>query len=140
MDRRLYTFDEFAVDPLRRVLLFRGQPVAIMPKALSTLLVLLERPGAIVAKDELLNRVWPDTTASEASLSQAIFWLRKSLSDHAEGRRYVVTVPGQGFTFAAEVRAVTPAPAPAPEPSPAPPAEPPPVEPAPPAAAPAAGC
>ena len=50
MDRHLFAFDEFVVDPLKRTLLFDGQPVAIMPKALSTLLVLLERPGQIVVE------------------------------------------------------------------------------------------
>lgn len=107
-ERKLYSFDQFVADPLRRVLLFDGQSVAIMPKALSMLLVLLERPGTVISKEELLERLWPDTSVSEASLSQAVFWLRKSLGEHAGDHRYVVTVPGQGFMFATEVQTVTP--------------------------------
>ncbi len=105
-ERFVYLFDRFRVDPVERTVSCDGQPVSIMPKALATLLVLLERPGEIVAKEELLQRLWPGTVVTEASLSQSVFWLRKSLAAHAGTRRLVVTVPGQGFTLAADVQVV----------------------------------
>jgi DNA-binding winged helix-turn-helix (wHTH) protein/tetratricopeptide (TPR) repeat protein/TolB-like protein len=110
-ERRLYQFDEFLVDPLRRLLLRDGEPVAVTPKALSVLLVLVEQPGAVVEKSELIRKVWPDTNVSEANLTQNVSFLRKALGERANDprdRRYVVTVPGQGYRFVGEVRALPP--------------------------------
>lgn len=106
LERRLYQFDEFRVDPVRRLLLRDGEVVPITPKALSILLVLLERPGMVVEKNELIQRVWPDTFVTEANLTQNVSSLRKALGERANDRRYVVTVPSQGYAFAAEVREV----------------------------------
>ncbi|HEX7182206.1 MAG TPA: tetratricopeptide repeat protein [Thermoanaerobaculia bacterium] len=117
-ERRLYQFDEFRVDPVRRLLLRDGEQVPVTPKALSILLILLERPGQVVEKSELIEGVWPGAFVTEANLTQNISSLRKALGERANDRRYVVTVPSQGYTFVAEVREV-PAEeaAPAPEPS-----------------------
>jgi len=65
-ERRTYQFDEFLVDPVRRVLRRDGEPVSVTPKALSILIVLLERPGEVVDKAELFQKVWPDTRAMYA--------------------------------------------------------------------------
>jgi DNA-binding winged helix-turn-helix (wHTH) protein/tetratricopeptide (TPR) repeat protein len=110
-ERRTYQFDEFLVDPVRRVLLRDGEPVSVTPKALSILMVLLERPGEVVDKAELFQKVWPDTRVTEANLTQNVSFLRKALGERADQRRYVVTVPGQGYCFggAVVVRAEAPA-------------------------------
>ena len=68
-ERVVYEFDGFRADPVRRVLSYRGEPVAITPKALSILLVLLERAGEVVEKKELIEKVWPGTFVSEANLT-----------------------------------------------------------------------
>lgn len=104
-EKRIYRFDEFCADPLRRVLLRDGEPVAITPKAFSILLVLLENQGEVVSKEELIRQVWASAYVSDANLTQNISSLRKVLGDRTGGRRYVVTVPGQGYCFAAPVRA-----------------------------------
>lgn len=103
-ERVLYELDAFRVDPVRRVLLRDGEPVPITPKAFSILLVLLERPGEVVEKAELLEKVWPGAFVTEANLTQNIFSLRKCLGEKANDNRYIVTVPGQGYMFAGELR------------------------------------
>lgn len=102
-------FDGFRVDPAARVLWRGAEPVPLTPKAFSLLLILLERPGEVVGKDELLRRAWDRDTASEASLTQCISSLRKALGESASERRYVITVPGQGYCFGAPVVEVVPA-------------------------------
>ncbi len=54
-----------------------------------------------------MNELWPDAFVEEANLSQNIFMLRKALGDTPEDRRYIVTLPGKGYRFVAEVRTVT---------------------------------
>jgi eukaryotic-like serine/threonine-protein kinase len=105
-ERVVYEFDAFRADPVRRVLYRRGEPVAITPKALSILLVLLERAGDVVEKKELIERVWPGMFVSDANLTQNVFSLRKTLGERAGGNRFIVTVPGQGYSFAGEVQRI----------------------------------
>ncbi|HEY2293331.1 MAG TPA: tetratricopeptide repeat protein [Thermoanaerobaculia bacterium] len=105
-ERVLYEIDAFRVDPVRRVLLRGGEPVAITPKAFSILLALLERAGEVVEKTELLEKVWPGVFVTEANLTQNIFSLRKCLGERANDNRYIVTVPGQGYMFAGELRRI----------------------------------
>ncbi|HYU33850.1 MAG TPA: tetratricopeptide repeat protein, partial [Thermoanaerobaculia bacterium] len=105
-ERRLYEFGEFRVDPVRRRLLRDGEPVAVTSKAFSLLVILLERRGQVVDKEELFRLVWPDTYVTEANLTQNVSSLRKALGERAGDRRYIVTVPGRGYCFAAEVMEV----------------------------------
>lgn len=102
-EKRLLRFDGFQVDPVRRRLLRDGEPVAVTPKAFSILLILLEKRGEVVDKDELIGRVWPDTFVTEANLTQNVSALRKALGEKANDHRYVVTMPGRGYSFVAEV-------------------------------------
>jgi DNA-binding winged helix-turn-helix (wHTH) protein/tetratricopeptide (TPR) repeat protein len=102
----LYEFGPFQVDPDKQVLLREDQPVAITPKVFETLLILVRHSREVVSKDELMKAVWPDAFVEEANLSQNIFMLRKALGDTPEDRRYIVTLPGRGYRFAAQVRTV----------------------------------
>lgn len=102
-ERRVYRFDDLRADPLRRVLLRGGEAVPVTPKAFAILLVLLENRGEVVSKDELIRQVWASAYVSDANLTQNISSLRKALGDRTGERRYVVTVPGQGYIFAAPV-------------------------------------
>jgi DNA-binding winged helix-turn-helix (wHTH) protein len=71
-----YRFGEFTVDADQKVLLFRDKPRPLTPKAFDTLLILVENSGRIVQKEELMNRLWPDTVVEEATSN--ILHLRKS--------------------------------------------------------------
>src|SRR5947199_1074100 len=102
-DRTLYEFDGFRADPVRRRLARAGESVALTPKASSILLALLERRGKVVPKEDLIQQIWPDTFVTEANLTQNISSLRKALGERANDRRFVVTIPGQGYSFVADV-------------------------------------
>ena len=76
-----------------RLLEREGQPVALTPKAFDLLAALVEQPGRLVSKDELLRKVWPDTFVEESNLAYNVFALRKALGDTAEEGRFIETVP-----------------------------------------------
>lgn len=99
----LYQFDEYTVDPARRLLLRGLEPIPLTPKAFAVLLVLLENRGEVVEKEELIRRVWADSFVTEANLTQNISAVRKALGEKANDRRYVVTLPGRGYSFVAPV-------------------------------------
>ena len=85
-------------------MLFRdGQPVALPPKDLETLLVLVENAGHIVEKGELLDKVWPGVFIEENNLSRRIFNLRQLLGTGTDGRPYIETIPKRGYRFSAPV-------------------------------------
>lgn len=100
---RFLRFDPFLVDRSRRRLFREGVRVAVTPKAISILLILIERRGEVVGKDELLQAVWPDTFVTEANLTQNVSALRKALGETANDHRYVVTFPGHGYSFVTPV-------------------------------------
>ena len=100
----VYEFGPFRVDALRRLLLREGKQVRLPAKAFEILLVLLEEKGRLVDKDELMRRVWPDAVVEENNLTVNISALRRSLAESPSEHRYVVTVPGRGYQFVAEVR------------------------------------
>jgi pimeloyl-ACP methyl ester carboxylesterase len=85
--------------------------VALTPKAFQILLVLVESQGQIVSKDELFQKVWPDTFVEEATLAQNVFTLRKQLKDDRETALYIETIPKRGYRFVAPVTEIGSAPA-----------------------------
>jgi len=99
-----YRFGAFVLDPESRVLLNDGQPVVMTGKILDLLIVLVERHGKVVDKDELLSQLWPGVVVEEANLTQGIFTLRKILGDNPRDHRYVATVAGRGYQFVAPVK------------------------------------
>ena len=101
---RLYEFGPYRLDAVKRVLLREGKPVPVTSKAFDTLLLLIEHSGQVLQKDELMKALWPDTIVEENNLTQQISMLRKALGERAHEHRYVVTVPGRGYSFVAHVR------------------------------------
>lgn len=101
----IYEFGPFRLDPQQQRLCRDGEPVALTPKTFQLLVVLLRHGGRIVTKDALMQAVWPNTFVEETNLTRNIFALRKALGE-TDQHRYVVTVPGQGYRFAPEVRLV----------------------------------
>ncbi|HJQ22653.1 MAG TPA: winged helix-turn-helix domain-containing protein [Blastocatellia bacterium] len=102
--KHLYEFGGFQLDALERVLRREGRPVQLTPKALDTLLVLVERSGHIVAKDELMQRLWPDSFVEEGNLAFNISILRKALAEGGGDTQFIETVPKRGYRFTASVR------------------------------------
>jgi len=101
---RLYEFGPYKLDAVKRVLLRDGQTVPVTSKAFDTLLLLVEHSGEVLQKEELMKALWPDTIVEENNLTQQISMLRKALGERAHEHRYVVTVPGRGYSFVAQVR------------------------------------
>jgi Tol biopolymer transport system component/DNA-binding winged helix-turn-helix (wHTH) protein len=102
------------VDPVAFRVTKAGRPVPLEPKAFEVLLVLLERPGRLVEKRELLERVWPDAVVTESAMTRVIADLRRALGDAVREGRYIETVPTKGYRFVAEVRRPEGPPPPAP--------------------------
>ncbi len=98
-----YQFDEFELDPVRRMLSRGGKPIALKPKVFETLLVLVRNSGRVMDKDELMQQVWPDTVVEEVNLAHNVSVLRKALGQKSEENRFIITVPGRGYGFVAEV-------------------------------------
>jgi DNA-binding winged helix-turn-helix (wHTH) protein/TolB-like protein len=101
---RLYEFGPFRVHAVKRVLLRDGEVVPLTSKAFDTLLMLVEHSGKILGKDEMMSALWRDTIVEENNLTQHISTLRKALGERANEHRFVVTVPGRGYSFVAQVK------------------------------------
>ncbi|HVH70742.1 MAG TPA: winged helix-turn-helix domain-containing protein, partial [Candidatus Dormibacteraeota bacterium] len=100
----IYEFDDFRVDPGRRLLLGRdGRPLPLTPKAFDTLIHLVQHADVLLEKETLMNAIWPDTTVEENNLNQCISALRRVLGEKRAEHRYIVTVPGRGYRFVAQV-------------------------------------
>jgi DNA-binding winged helix-turn-helix (wHTH) protein/Tfp pilus assembly protein PilF len=101
----VYAFTGFTLDTRRRSLVSRpnGQAVPLPTTAFDTLLYLVEHAGALVEKQALMQAVWPHVTVEENSLSQSISALRRALGEDRSQHRFIVTVPGRGYRFTAEV-------------------------------------
>ena len=111
-------FHGYRLDVVRRRLLDPdGVPVPLMPKAIETLVYLIERAGQTVSKEELLRAVWPNVVVEENNLTQNISALRRAFGETLAERKFIVTIPGQGYRFVAPVSRVSSAAA---EPVPAP--------------------
>jgi predicted ATPase/DNA-binding winged helix-turn-helix (wHTH) protein len=101
-------FEEFRLDPAN-ALLWRGDDrVALAPKPFEVLCHLVDRPGELVTKDELLDAVWSNLHVSESSLSVAISALRSALGDDPNSPRYIETVTRRGYRFVAPVAVISP--------------------------------
>src|SRR4030095_8897090 len=101
--KQLYEFGPFQIDVAERLLLRYGHSVPLPPKAFDTLLSLVENSGHLVEKDELMQRLWPDTFVEETNLPNNISLLRKALGDDTSKHIYIETVPRRGYRFIAEV-------------------------------------
>lgn len=99
-----YEFGPFRIDAVKRLLFREDEPVPLKPKAFETLLVLIEHSGQVLDKEVLMKRLWPDSFVEEANLSVNISTLRKALGESPHEHRYIVTVPGRGYGFVADVR------------------------------------
>jgi len=103
-DQKLvYQFADFSLDVLRRLLLQGCDPVPLTAKAFDTLLMLVSRRGTTVTKSELMDSVWGDTAVEENNLTQQISALRRALGERPLDHRFIVTVPGRGYCFVADI-------------------------------------
>ena len=100
-------FGRFRILPHRRELLADNQPVELGGRAFDVLMVLVEARGAVVRKETLMRRVWPDRTVDENNLPAQITVLRKAFGPD---RDLIRTVPSRGYQFTGEIRAASTSP------------------------------
>jgi DNA-binding winged helix-turn-helix (wHTH) protein/TolB-like protein/Tfp pilus assembly protein PilF len=97
-----YEFGRFRLKTAERVLLREGELVPLTPKVFDILVTLVEHGGQVVAKDDLMKRVWPNTFVEEGNLTQNISLLRKALGESPGGVQFIETVPRRGYRFVAD--------------------------------------
>lgn len=96
-----YQFGDFHLDVARGCVLRSGAEIKLRPKVYEALKYLVENPGRLIEKKELIQAVWPDTFVTDDSLVQCTVELRRALDDHAQ--QLLKTVPRRGYLFNAKV-------------------------------------
>ena len=102
----IFQFGEFQIDVAARTLRREEEAVALNRRAFDVLLYLIQNPGRILTREELLKNVWPDSFVDENSLAQSISALRRALGEKPGDNSYILTLPGRGYQFVSPVRAV----------------------------------
>ncbi|HEV8692167.1 MAG TPA: winged helix-turn-helix domain-containing protein, partial [Ideonella sp.] len=97
------TVGEWRVDAAGNQLLRNGESVRLEPKSVEVLVVLARRAGQVVAREELLEAVWPGVIVGDDALTQAVIKLRKALGDHARQPTYIETISKRGYRLLAPV-------------------------------------
>ena len=100
---REVSFGPFRLLPTRFLLLEGDKPVSLGSRALEILMALLERPGELISKQDLMARVWPNVFVEPANLTVHISALRRALRDGQGENRFIINIPGRGYCFVASV-------------------------------------
>lgn len=99
-----FCFGQFTLLPAQRTLLCDGEPVRLGSRALDLLILLAERAGEVVSKEELMAHVWPKTIVEEGGLRVHMAALRKALGEGSSGVRYITNVPLRGYCLVAPTK------------------------------------
>lgn len=102
----VFEFDEFSLDSGAKLLYRAGEEVVLTPKAVETLIALVENAGKVVGKNELIEKIWADTIVEESNLSQYLYLLRKILGKTSDGKPFIETLKRRGYRFNGTVRVV----------------------------------
>ena len=94
-----YEFGQYRLDMEARLLFRRGERVVLTPKAVDLLIALVAAEGKPIGKEDLLQKVWPDTVVEEGSLTSHISLLRKALGEGHDEPRFIETIPKRGYRF-----------------------------------------
>ena len=99
----IYLFQGYELNEENFTLSYLGQRLALEPKSLRVLLLLVARRGKLIEKDAILEAVWKDTFVEESTLTHAIALIRKQLGDDPRHPRFIETVPTLGYRFMAQI-------------------------------------
>lgn len=97
---------KWRVEPAVNEIARDGESARIEPKAMEVLVLLADRAGQVVGREELLSAVWPGTVVGDDALSQAIIKLRKALGDSAKSPQYIETIPKRGYRLVATAKRI----------------------------------
>src|SRR5437016_2315138 len=100
---RKLKFGPFELSSSERVLRRGGEGLRLGGRALDILIYLADRPGEVIAKQELMDRIWSDVTVEEGSLRVHVAAIRKTLGDGQFGNRYIANIKGRGYSFVGTV-------------------------------------
>ncbi len=102
---QFYEFGDFRVDVTHRLLLLKsdGRALPLSSRAFEALLFFLEHRGQLLDKSTLMKAIWPNAVVEENNLNQHVSTLRRVLGESRDDHRFIVTVPGRGYRFVAEV-------------------------------------
>jgi DNA-binding winged helix-turn-helix (wHTH) protein/tetratricopeptide (TPR) repeat protein len=103
LEKPVYRFRDFELEPDERRLSAAGKTIALTPKVFDTLVLLVERAGHVVSKDELMKLLWPRGYVEESNLTKHIWLIRRALGDGEHESRFIETVPKLGYRFVAPV-------------------------------------
>jgi len=101
---QVYQFGDFRLETAKRLLWRNGAQVPLTPRVFETLLYMVEHRDTVLDKERLMEAVWPDSIVEENNLTQNISTLRRVFGETPSSHHYIVTVPGRGYRFVAEVR------------------------------------
>src|SRR5262245_50924482 len=104
--KHCYEFGPFRLDADKRLLYRDGEVVQLTARVFDVLLVFITNSGRTLTKEELMEQVWPENFVEEANLTRNVSTLRKVLGESPDDHHYLVTIPGRGYRFVAEVREV----------------------------------
>ncbi len=105
-ENRVFEFENFRLDATTK-LLYRGdEQVVLTPKAVETLIALVEGEGKVISKEDLMQKIWADTIVEESNLAQYLHVLRKTLGETSDGKPYIETLKRRGYRFNGNVRVV----------------------------------
>ncbi len=99
-----FEFGAYRLDPHSGMLFREGDHVALPPKAADLLVALVQAAGRVLTREELLQRLWPDTVVEEGSLTSHISLLRKALGERPKAQDFIETLPKRGYRFVASVK------------------------------------
>src|SRR6202165_2897483 len=104
---RRFKFGVFEVDLRTGELTKLGKRIRLQEQPFQLLAMLLEKPGELVIREELCERLWPKTLVDfDHGLNKAISKVREALGDWAEHPRFIETVGRRGYRFLADVAVV----------------------------------
>src|SRR5579862_1143940 len=101
-----YSFGLYRLDPANGILTRDSVRVRLQEQPFQLLLLLVERAGQIVSREQIRNRLWPQNTFVEfdKSLGVAVLKVREALGDDASNPRFIETIPRRGYRFIAPVK------------------------------------
>lgn len=103
MNARIFEFGPYRLDSSQRLLFRDGERLHLTPKLLEMLILLIERRGQTVPREELMSALWPNTVVEAGGLARNVSMLRKAL-----GENYIETLPKYGYRFVGEIRELSP--------------------------------
>ena len=106
MESGQYEFGVYRLDAQSRLLFKKGDRVALPPKVVELLVALVQAEGRALTREQLLQRLWPDTVVEEGSLTSHVSMLRKALGEGPQGQEFIETLPKRGYRFVGSVKRV----------------------------------